>query len=85
MSIVELFHMTSAKSCGGKTNELPRKETPCNVLNDAINLPTVGLRYALRRLSSFVSLEYTKSVRCAVLLIRYAVPAQPHNQHVMVL
>ena len=38
--------------------------------------------YALRRLSSFVSLEFTKNVRCAVLLIRYAVPAQPHNQHV---
>ena len=38
--------------------------------------------YALWRLSSFVSLEFTKNVRCAVLLIRYAVPAQPHNQHV---
>ena len=35
--------------------------------------------YALRRLSSFVSLEFTKNVRCAVLLIRYAVPAQPHK------
>ena len=40
------------------------------------------LNYALRRLSSFVSLEFTKNVRCAVLLIRYAVPAQPHKQHV---
>ena len=42
----------------------------------------VPLEYALRRLSSFVSLEFTKNVRCAVLLIRYAVPALPHNQHV---
>ena len=33
-------------------------------------------------LSRFVSLEFTKNVRCAVLLIRYAVPAQPRNQHV---
>ena len=39
-------------------------------------------RYALRRLSRFVSLEFTKNVRCAVLLIRYAVPPKPHNQHV---
>ena len=38
--------------------------------------------YALRRLSRFVSLEFTKNVCCAVLLIRYAVPAKPHNQHV---
>ena len=31
---------------------------------------------------ALVSLEFTKNIRCAVLLIRYAVPAQPHNQHV---
>ena len=35
---IEFFHMTSAKSGGGKVNELLCNEPSCNVLNSALTL-----------------------------------------------